>query len=70
MAIEAAQQMSNTGRKVTGYRLRNIIFSKAASINLSPEGVETQFYMRRLANSHDKSADWNEFTLCSFENGE
>lgn len=68
MAIEAAQQIFDTSRNITG--LRNITFSKALNINLSPEGVETQLYIWRLGNSNKKSTDWNEFRLCSYDNGE
>lgn len=70
MAIEAARQLADPTTTKTGYRLRDVAFHKALVLSSSPEGVETQFYLRPAKEIGNKLTLWNEFRLCMYENGE
>ncbi len=71
MAIEASRQLADTGRQVKGYRFREVSFLKALVIPLTPEGIETHFHLRPYHSSTSgEPTAWNDFRLCSYENGE
>ena len=70
MAIEAARQMRDITREVKGYRLRDIAFNKPLIMSSSPEGTETQLFLRPVKDMGSKFPIWNEFRLCVHENGE
>lgn len=70
MAIEAARQLDDSAKTKTGYRLRDVAFHKALVLSSDPEGVETQFYLRPAKEISNKLNLWNEFRLCTYENGE
>ena len=70
MAIEAARQLADPAKTKTGYRLRDVAFPKALVLSSGPEGVETQFYLRPAKEIGNKLTLWNEFRLCTYENGE
>ena len=70
MAIEAARQLADPARIKTGYRLRDVAFHKAIVLSSDPAGVETQFYLRPAKDIGSKLNLWNEFRLCTYENGE
>lgn len=70
MAVEAARQLADPAKTKTGYRLRDVAFHKALVLSSGPEGVETQFYLRPAKEIGNKLTLWNEFRLCTYENGE
>lgn len=70
MAIEAVRQLADPARIKKGYRLRDVAFHKALVLSSDPEGVETQFYLRPAKDIGSKLNLWNEFRLCTYENGE
>ena len=67
MAVEAILQSKGPQDKlVTGYRLRDVSFSKALVIPETPEGVETSTALRPFTdNSLGSSSTWQEFRVFS-----
>ena len=66
MAIEAADQAADPSRIVTGFNIRNAEFLQALSIPSTPEGIETEFYLRPLRmHTSGKDENWFSFRLCS-----
>ncbi|KAF2676018.1 hypothetical protein K458DRAFT_447715 [Lentithecium fluviatile CBS 122367] len=57
MVIEAARQLSDPTKRISGFRLKESVFEKALIVPSTPEGAEIQFYMRL-----------SKFKLCSYEN--
>ena len=70
MAIEAVRQLADPAKSKTGYRLRDVAFHKALVLSSDLEGVETQFYLRPAKDIGNKLNLWNEFRLCTYDNGE
>ena len=70
MAIEAAKQVADEGRRINGFQIKDASFFKALRISLGPEGVETQFHLRSAAKSMDQENVWAEFRLYVREDGE
>ena len=70
MALEAVRQLVHSPNEVTGYRLKDVSFSRALILSSSPEGTETQMYIRPSQDVDSKMPSWHEFRLCTFENGE
>ncbi len=70
MAIEAAKQTADGSRLMAGYSFKNVTFFRALVVNLEPEGVEIQFYLRPVTDVSDKHHVWNEFRLFYLEDGE
>ncbi|KAK3324470.1 fatty acid synthase S-acetyltransferase [Cercophora scortea] len=70
MAIEAARQIADPERKITGFRIKEAVFDKALIIPTTSDGVEIQFYLQssRISN-FAASPSWSNFKLCSYENG-
>lgn len=62
MPIEAAKQLSRTGRQISGFNIRNISFLSAIQIT-EGEHVETDFHMRPTESLKTKDSDWFDFTL-------
>ncbi|KAK3687885.1 hypothetical protein B0T22DRAFT_439466 [Podospora appendiculata] len=71
MAIEAARQIADPERKITGFRIKEAVFDKALIVPTTSEGVEIQFYLQssRISN-FAASPSWSNFKLCSYENGD
>lgn len=72
MAIEAARQLSPPDKIISAYRLKDTSISKRLTIPSDNEGIEVQVYFRP---SHDVTGKsqvqaWNEFRICSYEDGE
>ena len=66
MAIEATQQTLEPGKKVAGFRFRDVAIRKALTIPPIGE-VETQFYLRTTKYVNDNLLHWNSFRICSCE---
>ena len=70
MAIEASRQLASAGKKVKGFRLKEVVLHMALRIPLSTEGVETHFHLRPyLDSTATTSSSWSEFELRSCEGG-
>ncbi|KAL9121038.1 MAG: hypothetical protein Q9187_002404 [Circinaria calcarea] len=70
MAIEAQRQLVDPKRIVRGYRIKDTTFHKALIIPSTDLGVETNFYLRSRRGENNKSSEWSEFRLCSYQNEE
>ncbi|KLJ07412.1 hypothetical protein EMPG_17105 [Blastomyces silverae] len=64
MAIEAAKQIADPNRRVTGYNVRDVVFQAELNIPTSSDGIETRFYMTSIRGSPTKD-EWFKFSLCS-----
>jgi acyl transferase domain-containing protein/NADPH:quinone reductase-like Zn-dependent oxidoreductase/SAM-dependent methyltransferase/NAD(P)-dependent dehydrogenase (short-subunit alcohol dehydrogenase family) len=69
MAIESMRQTtSNLKGKVKGYRIRDVIFSKAIVLSSNPQGTEIQLTLRSPNDRTSKSGGaWSEFTVFGYE---
>ena len=63
MAIEAARQLADQNRNITGYRIQEATFRKALIIPSSPNGVETQICLRPVKDTNSKGSLWSEFHI-------
>ena len=71
MAIEASRQLASAGKKVQGFRLKEVVLHSALRIPLNTEGVETHFHLRPYMDSTaTTSSSWSEFELRSCEGGQ
>lgn len=72
MAIEAARQVftSIADRPIKGYSFLDVTFSKALTLPMTAEGVETQFYLRPQKTQGVSSSQTSEFRLCMISNNE
>lgn len=70
MALEGARQVANPALSIQGYRFKDVMFSKPLILNLSPEGVETQLYLRPRKSGQNVSSHSSEFYLYNYSNGE
>ena len=64
MAIEAVRQTLEPGKKVAGFRFRDVAIRKALTIPPSGE-VETQFYLRTRKHAKNNFLHWDSFRICS-----
>ena len=71
MAIEASRQLASAGKRVKGFRFKEVVLHMALRIPRNAEGVETHFHLRPyLDSTAATSSSWSEFELRSFEGGE
>ncbi|KAL4914902.1 hypothetical protein BDW62DRAFT_134806 [Aspergillus aurantiobrunneus] len=68
MAIEAAKQMAEPGKKISGFYVKDAAFKAAIRIPSNADGIETGFYMRPLQSADAKSTGSFAFKLCTYEN--
>ncbi|KAL4954233.1 hypothetical protein BDW69DRAFT_183680 [Aspergillus filifer] len=68
MAIEAAKQIAEPGKKIDGFVVKDAIFKAAIRVPSNTYGIETGFYMRPLQSADAKSTGTFAFRLCTFEN--
>ena len=69
MAIEAASQIADDSRKITGFRLHNVLFKKALVLP-SGEDVETHLYLRPRSSVDKASTQIFDWRLCCYDNEE
>lgn len=62
MALEASKQMAKKNRSILGFNIRDAVFHSALAIPNSPEGLETQFYLR-VSEDNSTSSD---FRVCAY----
>ncbi|KAJ5683051.1 hypothetical protein N7462_006216 [Penicillium macrosclerotiorum] len=68
MAIEAAKQLSDQGRPISGFNLQNVEFRSAIRVPSGADGIETSFHLRPARNMESKSSarfDFQIFTLAN-----
>ncbi|CAL5866784.1 uncharacterized protein PFLUO_LOCUS994 [Penicillium psychrofluorescens] len=73
MAFEAARYLNKPGQPVTGYRLQNVSAFAAIPVPDTPEGVESQIYLRNQDNSRttgSKTIECREFRICLYTENE
>ena len=71
MAIEASRQLASAGKKVKGFRFKEVVLHMALRIPRNADGVETHFHLRPyLDSTAATSSAWSEFELRSFDGGE
>lgn len=69
MAIEAACQLADSTRIISGYQFKDVSFHKAIIIP-STEAVEVQFYLRPNRQKSGDFLTFSEFRLCIYEKEE
>ncbi|CAI7624844.1 unnamed protein product [Penicillium glandicola] len=70
MAIEAAKQVAEQGRPITGYNIQEARFHAAMIVPPGTHGIETSFYLHPAKGMESKSSSCFEFRLCTCENEE
>ncbi|KAJ5758194.1 uncharacterized protein N7511_006888 [Penicillium nucicola] len=68
MAIEAAKQMADEGRPVSGFNVQDVSFRAAIRIPSSAQGIETSFHMHPAKNMESRRSGWFNFKVCTLEN--
>lgn len=69
MAIEAANQVADSAREISGFRLTDVHILSSLRVPPTQEGIETQLSLRPLHDDGDKSSQAFEFRLYNYENG-
>ena len=69
MAIEAANQVADPARDISGFRLTDVHVLSSLRVPDTQEGVETQFTLHSLKSDGDKSSQAFQFRLYTCENG-
>ncbi|KAF4628668.1 hypothetical protein G7Y89_g9483 [Cudoniella acicularis] len=65
MAIEAANQISDINREVSGFQFKDVLFQKPLVIPQNDEGIQTYFYVRQIPKNSEYDESCSEFRLCS-----
>jgi hypothetical protein len=68
MAIEAAKQIADKGRPISGFNVQDVTFRAAICIPSSAQGIETSFHLRPAKNMESKRLWWFDFKVCTLEN--
>ena len=67
MAIEAAHQMADRSRAITGFELKDVHFMEPLNIPQDPAGLETHFSLHLSNETSASVIKWSEFRLCTYE---
>lgn len=67
MAIEAARQLADPGRELSGFLLHDVSFHSALEIPNGSKGVEVNLHVRPRKESGEKDAGWLDFRLYRHE---
>jgi acyl transferase domain-containing protein/NADPH:quinone reductase-like Zn-dependent oxidoreductase/SAM-dependent methyltransferase len=67
MALEGARQLSDSDRRVNGYRIKEATFQRALGVPSDQDGVEAQICIRPLQDAFDKNTTKYDFRICSLE---
>lgn len=70
MAIEAAKQVAEQGRSITGFNIQEARFHAAMIVPPGTHGIETSFYLHPAKGMDSRSSSSFEFRLCTCENEE
>ena len=63
MAIEGAKQVAEPGRTISGYQVKDAIFSHPISMS-AMERVEVQLFLRPIHNSSEKDSSTSDYRIC------
>ncbi|KAL3473806.1 hypothetical protein BJX99DRAFT_272015 [Aspergillus californicus] len=66
MAIEAAKQMTQPDRRISGFHISEAVFRAPIRVPSDTHGIETGFYMRPLQGANTKDSGMFTFRLCSY----
>ena len=70
MALEAARQLADPSRAISGYWLKDLFFNRALLVSDSPEGVETQLLLRQRKPSVKSSTAFSDFKIYAYSDDE
>ncbi|MCJ1389265.1 hypothetical protein MMC18_002121 [Xylographa bjoerkii] len=70
MAIEAARQLADASRQITGYRIKGASFHKAIFVPSDMDGIETQICLQPARDIKSRLSLWSEFRIYVHENGD
>jgi hypothetical protein len=70
MVLEAANQLADQSRPITGFKLTNTYLAAALVIPPTPEGIETQLHAHPIRDESDRASQSWEFRLTSCEDGQ
>lgn len=70
LAIEAAKYLADPAKKVSGFRVEDVTFSKAIMLSPDRDGVEIEISLRQVPGIVTKSSSWREFCLHVYEDPE
>lgn len=68
MGIEAAKQLADPSRPISGFNVRDVAFRAAIRVPSGAQGIETNFHLRPAKNMESKRSGWFDFNVCTFEN--
>ncbi|KAJ5950212.1 uncharacterized protein N7479_008625 [Penicillium vulpinum] len=70
MAIEAAKQVAEQGKRITGFNIQEAKFHAAMIVPPGTHGIETSFSLQPVKGMGSKSSSCFDFRLCTCENEE
>ncbi|OJJ97005.1 hypothetical protein ASPACDRAFT_63311 [Aspergillus aculeatus ATCC 16872] len=68
MAIEAVKQLADQSRGITGFDIKDVVFSSALQIPSHADGVEVSVYLKRVGNANKDATGWFEYRVCTYNN--
>ncbi|PYH87840.1 polyketide synthase [Aspergillus ellipticus CBS 707.79] len=69
MAVEAIKQLADLDRVVTGFNIRDVVFSSALQIPTHVDGIEVNVHLRRTRDGKADHTGWFEYQIYSYDNG-
>ncbi|RAK87226.1 polyketide synthase [Aspergillus costaricaensis CBS 115574] len=69
MAIEAIKQMADPDRLLTGFNIRDAVFSTALQIPTHAEGIEVNVHLKRTKEGRSDATGWFEWRIYAYDNG-
>ena len=68
MALEAAKQLIDESREVTGYVFKDAVFLSPLTLSQESEGVEVEIFLRPLRDGSEKNSLKFDFKICAYIN--
>ncbi|GLB22767.1 type I Iterative Polyketide synthase (PKS) [Aspergillus tubingensis] len=69
MAIEAIKQLADPDRLLTGFNIRDAVFSTALQIPTHAEGIEVNVHLKRAKEGRSDATGWFEWRIYAYDNG-
>ncbi|PWY69325.1 polyketide synthase [Aspergillus eucalypticola CBS 122712] len=69
MAIEAIKQLADPDRLLTGFSIRDAVFSTALQIPTHAEGIEVNVHLKRTKEGRSDATGWFEWRIYAYDNG-
>lgn len=69
MAIEAIKQLADPDRLLTGFNIRDAVFSTALQIPTHAEGIEVNVHLKRTKEGRSDATGWFEWRIYAYDNG-